>query len=226
MNTFFAGESVTLQIPLMFRGEYVICDEDSLTWTLRGHDGTLLDSGDKEGKFTSAILTFDSVHQTITREIENRFVQLNFTSDGNPRSLYTSYRLINFVPMTVQVEDVRSYLGLTEEELEDHEVDLPGAYLSVKTKVTDIDQRLLEDPLQANELIKFWAIRRLLPTLELRAHQRRETDSNSAQRFPVDFDKLRARIEDELEALIPMDGTEEPLLISTFSTQPDPFTGE
>lgn len=229
MSTFFAGGPVTLHVPLILRGNFVVCDEDSMTWVLRDHDGTLLDEGNLPGKFTTAVLPLDAAHQNITRDLEYRYVQLNFTSGGNPRSIYSTYRLVNFIPLAVTVEDVRSYMALSEEELEDHEVDLIGSYLYLKSLHAGFEQSLLEDPLRANELIKLWAVRSLMSTLELRARQRRETDSNAAARFRVDFDALRARLSNEIETLetgMFPGPDEEPVPLFIVGNRPDPITGE
>lgn len=228
MRNFLADETVNLDIPLIVNGEYVLPDACSLTWTLRGHSGLVLDTGKINDVQTTIGLTIDAQHNSVSRELENRFVHLEFTSGDIPKKIVTSYRLVPFIPMTASADDVRAYLGLDYQELPDQMVDVVAAYISTRYRVPDIDQWLLDKPLEANDLIIKMTALQICNSLIMRVLQSDKSDSNSFTRFRVDFDKHRRRIMDDVDSVIvSLQGeTDTQYSFSLLGVIPDPVTGE
>lgn len=202
MRTFFADEPVSLLVPLIVGGDYVLPDTGSVTWTLRYHNGTVALADQPVASATSVLLQLASEYQTITREIENRFVTVKFTISGTPHRIDLSYRLVSFLPLTVTPADVRTYLGLDQEELPDEMVDVLGAYLTCKARVPQLETFLVEDPLPAHDLVRAMAALQVADTLPVRVMQSQRSDSNQMTRFRVDFGVLRKRAEDDIDRLV------------------------
>lgn len=142
------------------------------------------------------------------------------------------YRVDAALPLPATAEGVRTKLGVFDEELEDGDVDLTLAYLSLLSR--------LETPsvvttatglarLRAVDAVEALAALRVLPALPLKLAKAKSSGTNKFERqASPDFEQLRrdleAAVDEALAALAPEVALQPPVLL-TFATRTDAITG-
>lgn len=236
MQYVFSGDDATITVPLIVDGEYVVPDLNSVFYTLRGNDGSVILGNQAvvtDANTTEVHIAIAGAHNTKGLTVENRFLILLFKVNNKQYRISKSYRVVDFIAMTASESDVRDLLGLHGGELPDSSIDLIGAYFSLKA---DLGGTVLDDALEAgdetafaaNNAIAIKAALEILPSARVRASQRERFDSSETWRFAeIDWDKIERELRDALALEIStITGEEfEPPVLFTLSTRTDPFTG-
>ena len=175
---------------------------------------------------------------TAPHRFEKRTVYITWTSAGASYSLRQSYRIIPFINLTATAASVRAALSLSDDEVDDADIDLFAAYLQIDAELkanlaatVTIDTALASGTrleLAANSAIVHQAAIALLPTLELRAAMSVTDGTQTFERFHpgVVFSALKWELKLARErAMIIVIGipVTNPLLV-VFSLPTDPVT--
>lgn len=230
MNSFTAGQDVTVAVPLTRGGDPFVPDGNTVTVTVRGHDGAILSSAGQNGVTDSTLLVLVAAAQNaIAKTVEKRTLIVEGMAGGLPFSIRTNYLLTAFLNYIVEPSDVRTFLGVDEGELPDAEIDLDKAYLHLAPLV-DLDTlnaAFVTDPVEANDAVLAQAVIDLMPSLQARISMMDTDGTSKAQRFPLDLAALEGQARD-LRAKSIIAITSPPAVtpsLVAFSTRPDPFTG-
>lgn len=237
MLTHTFGEPLTLRIPLRLHGEPVIPDANSVTFSLRGQDGTLLIANEPvtmAAGSTEAHVTIPAEHNAAgTGRIGHRTLIVRFAKSGLQQVAQHTYRLAPWLNTTVSADSVRQFIGLDRGELPDDAIDLTIAYMNVETLV---GQDALEAALAAgtfvthlaNQMILGKAVLNLGPSLPLRISQSESNGVFSVTRPKIDLDRLMAHAQALVDAglaeLVP-DVSGDATLFIVAAISPDPITG-
>lgn len=217
-------------------GQPIVPDLGSVTYTLYGQNGTPVLSDQPvaiPAGATSITIITPPEHDVRTLKYEKRTVVVRWLKGAAPYTQRVVYKLYPFLNHTVTEDEVRSFLGVSKAELEDHEIDLLESYRWVENKVTEA---ALENALEsggdieykANKSILYVACLSVIPSLKLRLAKARSDGPLSWTRFDVEnFLELEAFIRRELdEALGVIDlQPEGTYILITKSTPTDPITG-
>lgn len=237
MRNFPVDQNASITVNFLVDGNLVPADANSVTYTVRNNSGGILTqdasipnlAGD-----TQAILTIPAAQNTIADglDFERRFVTLRFTHDGSSYEQQISYRVIPFIPSSATAQDVRNKLGLSSVELSDDDVDLVAAYFELRNKMTagTLQTALTSGTVNARhaeEAIVISAAIQVLPSLQLRALQAKESDGSAARRFSeLDIRQIRSdltRRRSELVSLmIGQEDTELARVVLTNDTEQFP----
>lgn len=236
MQSFLAGQDVTVAVVLTHRGEPFVPDNNTVQWELRGHDGSVLSPKSSLGgvQDTTANITVGAVHNTLAadRTLEKRTLIVSGTRDNQAFTVQQPYRLTDFLNMSATPAQVRTFIGLDEGELPDEDIDLIAAYFDVAdlSSLDRLQQALGSDgsaERAANRAIVAQAVLNLLPSLPARL-SKKETDGASAvERFQIDFNDLeRKAIRARNKGLVPLQTQETPTrTLVAFTQRPDPISG-
>lgn len=237
MLRFTAGEDVTLVVPFLADGEYATPDADSVVYSVRDNAGALFPDYTAvpyahEGA-DRAIITLPASINAKTLTTEYRTLIVSYAVEGKPFRAACSYRLDDWLNITVGAAEVRAQLGLSAEELPDEDIDLPKAYYSLDR---DLGDGLLSAALSAggveaqfaNDAVVYRAVLDLLPSLRLRVLVEEKSSTTSYRRLAeVDFDALTAAFSSMLEDVLTSVAGGESTYAVPFvaSTRTDPVTG-
>lgn len=239
MRYVHAGEAIPYTIDFMVNGDYVVPDEDSVSYTIRdasgapipGHSGVAVVT---DGQSDSVTIEIPAEVNTKTKDREPRYVHVRYTVAGRAYTLTGSYVLIDFLNFVVEPSDVRNWLGVTPGELPDKDIDLVKAYYAVKNDSSfanvDLPSLLAEGDEVAfavNEAIRMQAAMQVLPSLENRIAQMERADQMAFQRGRLDIAGLRRRTASEYARLVQTVTGVTPLapIFFTTSLPVDPVTG-
>lgn len=188
---------MTIPIDFIVDGEFVT--PDSASFVVRGHDGTQLLTGEVIG----SKVTIPAASNVVTTSWENRYISVFFISAGGTHSLKVSYRLSEFLPLSVTPQSVRDLLGVDDRELPDSAIDLLGSYF----QILDQSGPAISDALTltgsrnqaVNTAVMLRAALNILPSLPLRLMITiREEDSSASRLKAIDFDKLESSLRSAL----------------------------
>lgn len=211
-----AGEDVAVLIRYMANGDYVVPDVGSVTYTVRDNAGQpITDLIDQpitvDETTTQSVITIPAIKNAITADIENRFVDVKFSSGEAPYRVRVVYKLTQFLNFTASPADVRSWMGCNSNELEDADIDMVAAYFKAGDLLsTDDAPNLFTDALatggldglNANQAIVYVATLQAIPSLQLRIAQ---SETNGVLKYSriakLDFNKLQKDTADRLAAL-------------------------
>lgn len=233
-----AGEDVTLQIPLLVEGDFVVPDIGSVTYTVRDGAGQpitgLIDVAVTTDDATTSIeITVLAAKNAITADIEQRTVTVKFVSGGAGRRIQIIYKLTDWLNMSATPGDVRSVIGCNGSELADQDIDLVLAYFQSDAL---LGGTILADELaggglaslNANRIIILRAALQVIPSLQLRIAQ---SETNGVVKYnriaKLDFAALQAALAGQLADLI-ADLTGIPVSVGSLfilSSGLDPITG-
>ena len=214
MKTFVEGQAVTITIPFERDGEPFVPDANSVTYDLRGQDGSLLQTGvaipNVIGSSTELVIaqTYNAISPPY--EFEKRMMVIYATVGGQPWQSRITYRLCVWLNFTASNDDVRGFIGIGKGELPDCDIDLISAYWDcanfMDTDTTTFFENALvsgnENERQANRAIIAQSVLLLMSSLQARVSQL-ETDGNmEAQRFPINFGDLEDRASNQLSRAI------------------------
>lgn len=230
-----------IAVPLARDGEPFLADANSVTWSLRGHDG-LLDAARTNVAYagvndTTLLIAVPAAANamTIGRLFEKRTVVVRGLRDGEPFIAAAQYRLAPWLNHSVTTDLVRAFIGTDAGELPDADIDLVAAYydlatlVGVDTLATTLSSGT-ELEIRANDAIKGIAVLRVLPGVRQRMLKRAEDGTLKSERFAIDFDKLAA----DAAALVTRAGIEvggiddtavAPIIFILAGPTTDPVTG-
>jgi hypothetical protein len=236
-NWFESGEAASLSFNLMQEGDFVIPDPaTNVVLTVRNKAGTVLHTASQVSAGSLYNFAIPALTNTLTgsNTVEARFVKVSYILEGATQTLTEIYQLSAFIPFTVTSESVRTYLGISIDELEDHEIDLLQAYHTlVGTYGSNFTTPFATEgtlSFAANKAVAIQAAIDLAVGLPQRLAQKSDAEKASFQRA-TKFDpyKLIARLNEELaEALaiiLPTATTEVGAANFSISGGVDPFTG-
>lgn len=217
-------------LPLIdFRiGDYLYTpDVGSVNVTLTDHEGSV--------KHTASV-PFDADYGipqgliTVSRPQTLGFFKLvvSFQAEGRTRVYSEVVRVHEDYIYHYQPKDVRSLLGLFEEELPDDEVDLPLAYSELGDELGDNFYNDTEA--RKNKLVLLHEAMRQLPSLGMKTLKSTELDDTKKSRLStVNVQAVQVKIEGQYFGLkTTFEGSEQVTesAILEFVSVSDPFTGE
>ncbi len=226
----------TLTFELKVGQDYVVADPSSLAvLKVRKRDGSVLHT-ETIANPTGSTLNF-TVPDTVntlsgSNTNELRSASLEFVVNSKPYLLVHHYKVSQYLPFTVTAQSVRTLLGLSYEELEDHEVDLLAAYYSLENKSgTTFTTAFTTEGFkgdQANLAVCYQAAIDIAISLPQRIAQKNDEEKASFQRLSkLDPYKLIASLDTKLAKILDSLQTEVVVGSAAFVlTQPtDAFTG-
>lgn len=235
---YLAGEDISIVVPFVVDGEFVVPDANSVSYTLRGNDGAAI-SGQVEidltptASATEVKVLIDAEYNAKTLDIENRFLIVAFQVSGQTYQARVNYRLIDFLTFTCTADNVRALLGVNRREWSDEQIDLVASYYYLASLFED---GAFDEHLQAGSLLSVYANQAIaanaallaLPGLQLSVAGEEGTDSTSYRRLQtIDFEAVRNSIKAVLDNALGSLGAGEFVELSLFASgaRTDPFTG-
>jgi hypothetical protein len=230
--------AAVISFPIVIDGNFQPPDVGSVSYTLFDNAGAAV------AGHTNVNVTVDGVQTTVNVTIagaqngktlitEYRSVVLSFQVGTVPYALTQRYIITDFLPHAVTQDDVRGLLGVSHEELPDHNIDLVAAYFELGNSVglSGLSAALGAGGRTAhvaNRGVAAQAALLALPGLKLRINQMEKSDADSFQRFAkIDWqqiaDDLAALVTAASDVVNPAD-TENGTYI-TVNTPIDPVTG-
>lgn len=240
MKYHLAGEDTTVTFDFLHEGQFVVPDQGTVTYTVRGTDGTKLVDSQSVNTGTDQTqiqVVVSASNNQKSGDIEKRSVVVNYQVDGHPFQMVKQYWLTDWLNFTAWPSDVRMYMGVNESELRDHEIDLTWAYFKVRREMGDnataFDSALDatdDSAYYANMAIIYRAVLDLIPSLQLRVAQREQDDQQAYARLNnIDFEALQRRTNNAYTAAKRVirgdDQLTPPTLMSVVAVD-DPITGE
>ena len=231
------AQASSLTFDLKFGNDFVVPDPSTnAVLTVRNRSGATLHSETRVYPTGSTLIfAIPSSVNTLTGANTNeiRLATLDYIYESVSLKEMTSYKVTQFLPLTITPQSVRTLLGLSYEELEDEEVDLISAYYALahaygSTFTTAITTEGYAGD-QANKAICLQSAINLALSLPQRIAQKTDEEKASFQRATkLDPYKLVEKLKIELAETIESLETEQVVGFATaFAvTQPtDPFTG-
>lgn len=235
-----SAQDITIHVDFRHGDTLVAPTAGSVYYTLRDKAGvavvghTNVNLPDQEG--TGVDIPLPALVNTLTTPgtFEARYLQVGYQWSGGYYSQHVSYRICDFIPLQVKAADVRTLLGLMEEELEDDDIDLPSAYFTLAAKVADLGTYLTATDIkqiQANSAVAIQAALLLLPGLPARYSQSwSSADAEVARSTKLDPNKLAEQLTATLDSLINALTAGDPSAVTTrdiflVSQRTDPLTG-
>ncbi len=226
----------TLTFDLKVGQDYVVADPSSLAvLKVRKRDGSVVHT-ETIANPTGSILNF-TVPDTVntlsgSNTNELRSASLEFVVNSKPYLLVYHYKVSQYLPFTVTAQSVRTLLGLSYEELEDHEVDLLAAYYTLENKSgTTFTTAFTTEGFkgdQANLAVCYQAAIDIAISLPQRIAQKNDEEKASFQRLSkLDPYKLIASLDTKLAEILDSLQTEVTVGSALFvvSQPTDAFTG-
>lgn len=241
MKSFIAGQDLSFEVLFELNLETVVPDVGSVTYDLRDNAGALLRTG------VAVITTVTSTQATIviaaadngkTLDFENRTLIVKWKANSVPHETVIQYRLIDFIPLSVNPDSVRALLGLSKPELPDADIDLYAAYLTVRD---DFGAALVSGALtsgdvktlQVNRAIAVAALLAVLGSIEIRVIQQDKSNTAQLTRFSkIDFTTIRAWLGNLYDSAKNIIVGEDPsaygagVIIGVTTPTTDPVTGQ
>lgn len=226
----------TLTFELKVGQDYVVADPSSLAvLKVRKRDGSVVHT-ETIANPTGSVLNFTvpDIVNTLSGSNTNelRSASLEFVVNSKPYLLVYHYKVSQYLPFTVTAQRVRTLLGLSYEELEDHEVDLLAAYYTLEnnsgtTFTTAFTTEGFKGD-QANLAVCYQAAIDIAISLPQRIAQKNDEEKASFQRLSkLDPYKLIASLDTKLAEILDSLQTEVTVGSALFvvSQPTDAFTG-
>jgi len=192
---FTADTEVNIPFEFIVDNELVVPEVDSVFYTLRDNDGSVLASNKLVETFadtTKAIITITASHNSIDTDIEKRTVILSYIVNNIPYSSVIHYKLTTYLNHTVTHKDVRAVLGVEPRELPDHSIDIISSYFDVKNDLTAVLATVLtagdRTSLLANKAITYKAAMNALFALQSGMLSEEASDNISYKKLLDRFD--------------------------------------
>jgi hypothetical protein len=234
VKTFLADTQIAVAVPLLRNGEPFVPDNGQVNWELRGQNGAVISPASSltgiQNTFVTVTIGANLGELGDDRTREKRTLVITGLDAGTPFRTQYAYQLTAFVNMTATPADVRTFLGIGENELPDAEIDLLGAYLDLCDRATPavVDTALAAGDASeraANKAIVAQAVLDLLPSLPTR-YAKRETDGTQEhERFALDLERIEARALVDVERFIETSVTAAAPAVIRFAVRTDPLTG-
>jgi len=229
---------VTIHVDFMLRGVPVEPTPGSVVYTLRDNSGlpiaghTAINLPGQSGTGVDIAILAAANGNANTGGFETRFLLVSYDFEGSTYVERSSYRICAFLPTTVTPSDIRTLLGLMDEELEDHEVDVHSAYFRLLPRVPALGTDLTgSGSLEANEALAIQAALQLLPGLPARYSQSWDSaDASVSRSSKLDYNELGAQLNARLDTLVDTltadtPGTVTAPTLFVVSQPTDPLTG-
>ena len=227
----FANRDVSVGVQFRIRGDYVIPDEGTVTYTVYDSSGeAYADLTNQSGPDGSSVGSIEvpASKNTLEGDVGFRWVIVRWKKEGLSYQDTYHYALIPFAPVAVTPERVRSLLGVNETEVLDSEVDAIEAYLSLNETLRTALSFGGRTTWIVNEILARRVALNLMPTLQLRVAAVLKTQNSEFQRLrAIDFRKLEASLMsdiDTLEAEVTGIASVTPVF-GVGSNRTDPITG-
>lgn len=194
---FTAGVDVTVPVEFKVDGEFVVPTAGSVTYTLKGNDGSNILTNqpvETDANTTQIAIVVQAAHNAKVDTVEQRFLLVTFTYNNQTYQVRRFYSLIDFLLYTCSEADVRAFIGVSEYELPDPDIDLVKAYYKVLDDYENLATALTDSSLRrsANDAIKLAAVIDVIPSLQLRVLQLDKGGDKQYMRLQtIDFDQLR-----------------------------------
>jgi hypothetical protein len=223
-----SGQLQAFLLSLMVDGQFVEPDAGSVSVTLRGNDGSILDgiiSSAVSGTQVTVITTADQNALADDKLFETRYIHLNYTVNEVPSTARQVYRIHRFIPHTVETDNVRALVGAEFEELPDSAIDVTASYFTLLNSFGEkLPQALARSDaacLAANSAIALQSAIELCPSMPSRLLKSEKADTSAYERSTIDFAKLeadlRGKLADALEQITTaIDGVESTVTLPTF----------
>lgn len=236
MQNVLTGESVSIVFDIVEDGQFVSPEVDTVSYTVRDNAGQAVSGhtdaavSTTEGQTTIKISLPGTINVK-TKTFEHRTVDLKTTVSGRSLSFRQIYRIHDWMPFVATPSDVRGFIGLTDAELRDQDIDLVSAYLAIKSEVSDLDDFLVAgdlSSLQANRAIVCEAVLNVAQSIPGRAIYMQRSETAQVQRFnAVKWDVVVSTASNELTELkkklaSTLEGT---FPLFTLATPTDTITG-
>lgn len=232
-----AGQSSTFRFDLRSEGGTLAADLDSGWFTLLDATGVELIAATPlptPAGSTSLNVTIASPNHTIggVKLFDTRQLTVFWTTGGVTYRERRVYRVVPSAPYYTSEQNVRAVLGLTEDDLNDSDVDLMTSYVRLVAQFGTAFTTALQagdiGQVNANDVLLYTEALRLIPSLQLRVITSNQDGALRVDRLKtIDFATLRRDIEKKLaevsEALVATTDPGNTLLI--LSTPTDPITG-
>lgn len=226
----------TLTFELKVGQDYVVADPSSLAvLKVRKRDGSVVHTETIANPAGSTLnFTVPDTVNTLSGSNTNelRSASLEFVVNSKPYLLAHHYKVSQYLPFTVTAQSVRTLLGLSYEELEDHEVDLLAAYYVLEnTSGTTFTTAFTTEGFkgdQANLAVCYQAAINIAISLPQRIAQKNDEEKASFQRLSkLDPYKLIASLDSKLAEVLDSLQTEVVVGSAAFviSQPTDAFTG-
>jgi hypothetical protein len=210
MQNVLTGEPTSLVFDIVEDGQFVSPTIGTVTYTLRDNAGQAV-SGHidapvttVEGQTTITIPLLGTVNAK-TKTFEHRTVTLKATVGGRELVFRQTYRIHDWMPFVITPEDVRAFIGFSDDELPDRDTDLVAAYLALKEGLTSLDDYLASGDLsaiRANRALVCQAVLDLAQSIPGRAIQTKRSETAQMARFQTaDWSQVRAQASGELSEL-------------------------
>ena len=208
-------------------GDYVyVPDHGTVKVTLKDAEGTAIH--EKEVSFDADFSIPQDLLNVSSSEVLSFFqLRVIFTSEGRQRIFTDVVRAHTNMLLTIEPQQVRSLLGLYEEELPDKEIDFIYSFSEL---IDEIGSTFLSDTLsRKNKMILLHEAKRHLPTLALKALKSNKIDdSQKSRQSDIDITKIQEDVLAQYWSLkVTFDGVDElpqePLV--EFIARTDVFTG-
>lgn len=224
MDYTLKNEDYTYAFDFKINGDYVYPDSGAYSYKIRDMSGAVLTEDTAQLQAETVILDEglsserypDSASFVIPAKynklddgklFETRIVEINFTTNGKPRTIRDSYRITNFYYFEARPKDVRDYYGLNNGELPDEDIDLVNVYLQLVEKFGDVFTGCLQSSgignIRANRLIVLKGVVQVFPSVRLRVNQEENDGSSKFLRYlnKIDWDALLKAAQAEIEEL-------------------------
>ena len=237
---YVGGTDTLLTHRFVRSGEPFVPDTGTVKYTVSDHDAVPI-----SGLVNVPVTTNNSTFQitfvvtainnaiSLSKDFERRFVSVSYERDGQAYTDEFQYRLRPATKYSVSAQDVRSFIGLQDKELEDFEIDLFNSYLIAKRDLgtISIDTLLSSGTIQelaANGMIKAQAVLSVLPSVKQRMAQEETNGVTGFKRVQIK-DLLDVELAARnlyanalTELVIPVDAA---LTLVLTTTDADPITG-
>ncbi len=203
MQEFLSGGDVTLSFNYGDSKEPTIPDVGSVTYTLLNHSGVPI-TGLTNVPVTTTNTTFKSsvsipaINNTIDtlKIFERRVLVIYYQKNSQHYTQYIQYRLVPYANYSVTPNDVRQFIGVNKNELEDEDIDIFNSFVRVQTV---LGSTLLSNALSsgttlelaANDAILMTAVIDIIPSLQNRVAQSEKNGIMGFSRIKItDYEAL------------------------------------
>lgn len=241
MQNFIAGQDLTLYVLFVDGTETVVPDVGTVTYDLYDNGGSSIASAvSVPATSTQFDIPLDASlnGKDADKDFELRTLVLHYKVSGKPVEQVFTYRLVDFVSLSVNADSCRALLGLSRDELSDNDLDLMAAYWAVRDDISDASMTAAlaagnMDTVNVNRMIAVQALLDILGSIELRTKQSDKSNTTQVARFSkVDFVALRQWLVDLYSnTRTTLLGTDSSLIgagLMIVATKPttDPITGQ
>lgn len=208
-NFFLENEPARIFIPFIEDDDYFVPTIGSVTYTLRDHNNQPMTGQINIPVTTTSTTTAVSIdiaagyhYKNPNKDFENRTLEVRGTQGVKPFLFRVHYGIMEAIPIPLEPENVRRFLGCSASELPDYDIDVYSSYLSSCEKFgkENFKELLLlgnRKALAAEATIYLITALVCLPSLKLRVSQ---TETDGVVRFSRFTNMNWEALEESLQA--------------------------